>query len=206
MKLFISGTDTDAGKTLCSAIISYALEADYWKPIQTGTRIDSDRGWIEGLQLGIKTHPEAYEFTEPVSPHYAAALENSEIDLDSITLPESNKLVIEGAGGLLVPINQDQTLVDLIRRLETPVVLVSRHKLGSINHSLLSLHLLKQFNIPVFGVLYSGNPIGDTEDIIHQFHKVPNLGRIPETESIKGEFIKNQGLKLRAAWREKGLI
>ncbi len=154
-KFFVTGTDTNVGKTYVSAFLMQALNCDYWKPIQTGCEEGSDTEWIR-QQTGLsedRFFPEAYRFTAPLSPHAAADLETTEIDLKKIQLPKCERLIVEGAGGVLVPINSKLLMIDLIEFLGLPVVVVARSSLGTINHTLLTLSALKQRNIPVVGVV-----------------------------------------------------
>ena len=142
---FITGIGTDVGKTVASAIVTQALEADYWKPIQAGELDSSDRLRVQSLidNCNSKSYPETYCLNHPISPHAAAERDGIEIDINSFEMPKTeNHLVIEGAGGLLVPINKKNTILDLIAKLKCEVILVSRHYLGSINHTLMSIEIL----------------------------------------------------------------
>lgn len=180
MKLFIIGIGTDVGKTIASAIITEALEADYWKPIQAGDIDNSDSHKIQAYISNPKTKifPNSYKLNTPASPHYAAELDNIEIDLKQITEPETaNHLVIEGAGGLLVPLNEKDTIADLIKK-EYKVILVSRHYLGSINHTLLTVEALKQRDNAVAGIIFNGDKVESTEDIILKKTGLKMIGRI----------------------------
>ena len=179
---FITGIGTEVGKTLVAAVVAEALQADYWKPIQAGSLMLTDTHSAQGLINNKKTkfYPSAYELSEPMSPHAAAAIDGIEIDYKKIIRPTTkNKLVIEGAGGLLVPINQAQTIADLILPNDQ-VIVVSRHYLGSINHTLLTLSELKARNIEVLGLVYSGDKHPSTEQIIEAQSGVKVLGRIDE--------------------------
>ena len=153
--IFITGIGTDVGKTIAAAIVTQALQADYWKPIQSGLE-ETDKVTVSSLVSNSKTiiHPEAYRLKTPMSPHKAAEIDGVTIELDKIIRPQtSNKLVVEGAGGLLVPINDDNTIVDLITP-EDHVVLVSAGYLGSINHTLMSAELLKARGLNCVGIIY----------------------------------------------------
>jgi dethiobiotin synthetase len=176
---FITGIGTDVGKTVASAIVVKALGADYWKPIQCGDLDHSDSMKVQRL-TGCAVHPEAYRLHLPMSPHAAAEAEGMEVTLDGFRVPKTDRpLVIEGAGGLLVPLNRKETVLDLIQTLGVPVMLVSRHYLGSINHTLLSLEVLKQRGISVAGILFNGEEHPATESIIAELTGVMVLGRIP---------------------------
>jgi dethiobiotin synthetase len=180
MKLFITGIGTDVGKTVASAIITQALEADYWKPIQAGDLALSDTHKVKSQILNPKSqfHPNAYALNTPASPHLAAALDGVTIDLQQIKEPQTNNhLVIEGAGGILVPLNNNDCIIDLIQP-DYKVIVVSRHYLGSINHTLLTIEALKSRNIPVAGIIFSGDENQATETIILNKTGVKLIGRI----------------------------
>ena len=197
---FITGIGTEVGKTVVSAIVTQALEADYWKPVQAGELDTSDTMKVQSLidNDSSKFHPEAYRLNHPMSPHAAAERDGVEIDISSFEIPKTdNHLVIEGAGGLLVPLNKKDTILDLIDILKCEVILVSRHYLGSINHTLMSIELLKQRNIPIKGILFNGNENKDTESIITEMTGIKALGRIDELEELNKSVINYvaQGLK-----------
>lgn len=180
MKLFITGIGTDVGKTIASAIITEALEADYWKPIQAGDVETSDSHKIKQYISNTKTQlfPNSYLLNTPASPHLAAELDGVVIDLKKIEEPiTQNHLVIEGAGGLYVPLNDTDTIADLIKP-DYKVIVVSRHYLGSINHTLLTVEALKQRNIAVAGIVFNGDELPSTEDIILKKTGVTMIGRI----------------------------
>ena len=182
MKLFITGIGTDVGKTIASAIITQALEADYWKPIQAGDLDNSDSHKIKSKISNTKSliHPNAYTLNTPASPHFAAELDGITIHLKNIKEPKTqNILVIEGAGGVLVPINTTDCIIDLIQP-DYKVIVVSRHYLGSINHTLLTFEALKSRNIKVAGILFSGNENKSTEAIILSKTEAKLIGRIED--------------------------
>lgn len=182
MKLFITGIGTDVGKTITSAIITQALEADYWKPIQAGDLDNSDSHKIQRYISNDKTiiHPNSYKLNTPASPHVAAAIDGITIDLKQIIEPTtSNHLVIEGAGGVLVPINNQDCIIDLIQK-DYKVVLVSRHYLGSINHTLLTFEALKNRKNPLAGIVFSGEENKASEEIILAKTQAKFIGRIEE--------------------------
>lgn len=181
-KLFVTGIGTDVGKTIASAILVEALEADYWKPIQAGDLEHSDSSKIKSQISNSKSHifENSYKLNTPASPHYAAQLDGITIDLNQIQEPKTvNHLVIEGAGGLLVPLNDRDCIIDLIQK-DYEVILVSRHYLGSINHTLLSLEALKSRNIPCAGLIFSGDENPATESIILSKSGVKCIGRIEQ--------------------------
>jgi dethiobiotin synthetase len=156
MNYFVTGIDTDSGKTLVSAILCKALGFDYWKPIQAGFPKDSDT--IKQLVTDVYIHPESYVLNTPASPHAAAKLDGIEIDLSSIIIPKKTNLIIEGAGGCLVPINSSQFIIDIIQKLNAPVILVADLYLGSINHTLLTIKYIQSRNLYVKGIIFNGEP------------------------------------------------
>ena len=180
MKLFITGIGTDVGKTIASAIITQSLEADYWKPVQAGDLDNSDSHKIQRYISNNKTviHENSYKLNTPASPHLAAEIDGITIDLKKIIEPSTdNHLIIEGAGGILVPLNDNDCIIDLIQS-DYNVILVSRHYLGSINHTLLTFEALKNRNIAVAGIVFSGDENKATEEIILSKTKAKFIGRI----------------------------
>ncbi len=180
MKLFITGIGTDVGKTITSAIITQALEADYWKPVQAGDLDNSDSHKIQRYISNDKTiiHENSYKLNTPASPHLAAKIDGITIDLKQIIEPKTeNHLVIEGAGGLLVPLNDNDSIIDLIKD-DYKIILVSRHYLGSINHTLLSFEALKSRNLKVAGIIFSGDENQASEEIILNKTQAKFIGRI----------------------------
>jgi len=200
-RYFITGIGTEVGKTIASAIITQALEADYWKPIQAGDLDQSDTLKTSSLVDNVRSkfHQETYRLNHAISPHAAAERDGGHISINSIELPKTkNNLVIEGAGGLLVPINNQNTILDLIEKLDCEVILVSRHYLGSINHSLMTAAILKQRGIVVKGILFNGTENKDTESIIKKMSGLEILGRIDELKELTAEQINIQAQKLKA--------
>jgi len=190
-KYFITGISTEVGKTVASAIITEALEADYWKPIQSGDLEYSDTHKVEKLISNSKTvfHPNSYALKTPMSPHASAEIDGITIEIDNIKEPSTkNHLVIEGAGGLLVPLNDKNTLLDVIKP-DYKVIVVSRHYLGSINHTLLTVNLLKEKGFEV-ALFFSGSEHKTTEDIIKKMTKIPVIGRIEEEPYFDKNVIK----------------
>jgi dethiobiotin synthetase len=180
MKLFITGIGTDVGKTITSAIITQALEADYWKPIQAGDLENSDSHKIQRYISNQNSviHENSYKLNTPASPHLAAKIDGISIDLKQIIEPiTKNHLIIEGAGGLLVPLNDNDSIIDLIKD-DYKIILVSRHYLGSINHTLLSFEALKSRNLKVAGIIFSGDENQASEEIILNKTKAKFIGRI----------------------------
>lgn len=180
MKLFITGIGTDVGKTITSAIITQSLEADYWKPVQAGDLDNSDSHKIQRYISNDKTviHENSYKLNTPASPHLAAEIDGITIDLKKIIEPKTkNHLVIEAAGGILVPLNNEDSIIDLIKE-DYKVIVVSRHYLGSINHTLLTLEALNSRNIKVSGIIFSGDENKASEEIILKKTNAKFIGRI----------------------------
>ena len=183
---FVTGIGTDVGKTVASAVLQQRLDADYWKPIQAGDLDYGDRDRVRA-RSGFpehRFHPERYRLRTPASPHLAARLDGLRIELADFQLPDTGgrPLLVEGAGGLLVPINERHTIADLIAHLDLPVFLVSRHYLGSINHTLLSLEFLRARGLRLAGLVYSGGHSPDTVDIVRQLTGVGPYLDIPELD------------------------
>ncbi|MBR9854784.1 MAG: dethiobiotin synthase [Algicola sp.] len=200
MKIFITGISTEVGKTVASAIVVEALKADYWKPVQAGDLDNSDSHKIKDFISNDKTvvHANSYALNTPMSPHAAADIDGITIDLQKIQEPAtSNNLVIEGAGGLLVPLNNTDTIFDIIQP-DYKVIVVSRHYLGSINHTLLTIEKLQQKNIEI-GVIFSGSEHITTEEIILKKTGVKFLGRINEEPHFDRQTIQGYATKFRDA-------
>lgn len=198
-KYFITGIGTGIGKTLISAILTEKLMADYWKPIQSGDLDISDSKTIASLISNPKSviHPESYRLTRPLSPHLSAKLDGVEIRLDQIIIPETeNNLIIEGAGGLMVPLNETQLIVDLIDKLDVEVILISQNYLGSINHTLLSINLLNQYEIKIKGIIFNGDENLETERFILDYSKIKKLGHVPSLRNIDKNVIISAGKEL----------
>lgn len=183
-RFFITGTDTNVGKTTVAALFCAALDAFYWKPIQTGTREGSDRATVIRV-AGIprdRTLPETYRFSPPVSPHLAAQRAGVRIELRKIKFPTiaaHENLIVEGAGGALVPINRTELMTDLMRHLALPVFLVSRTSLGTINHTLLSIAALRAAHLDLRGVILSGKPNRDNRRAIEHYGEIEVMGAVP---------------------------
>jgi len=195
-RIFVTGISTDVGKTIAAAIVTESLNADYWKPVQAGDLKNTDSHKLAELITNEKTriHESSYELKTPMSPHAAAEIDNLIIDISQINEPETtNHLVIEGAGGLLVPLNEKDTILDIIKA-NYQVIVVSRHYLGSINHSLLTIDSLKQkgFNV---AIIFSGNEHPSTEDIIIRKTGVKVIGRIEEETNFDKSLIKQYAAK-----------
>ena len=192
MKLFITGIGTDVGKTIASSIIVEALEADYWKPIQAGDLDNSDTNKVEKYVSNTTTkfHKNAYALQTPASPHLAAEIDGVKIELNKIIEPTtSNHLVVEGAGGIYVPLNNSDCVIDLIQP-DYKVVVVSRHYLGSINHTLMTIEILKSRKVNVAGIVFSGDENKASESIILEKTNVPMIGRIDNEPYFDQNVIK----------------
>ena len=190
--LFITGIGTGVGKTIVSAILVEKLKADYWKPIQSGDLDNTDTMMVRSLVSNSisKFHPEAYRLTQPFSPHKSAALDGITIDPEKIVAPETDKqLVIEGAGGLMVPLNANFLMIDLIKKLDAEVVLVSQNYLGSINHTLLSIELLRNKGVHIRYLVFNGQTDEWSETVIKQYAGNTNVFRIPVFDEIERQSI-----------------
>jgi len=195
-RIFVTGIGTGIGKTIISAILVEKLKADYWKPVQSGELDNCDTMKVKALITNSTTifHPEAYRLTEPYSPHKSAALDGIIIDPEKIITPKtSNSLIIEGAGGLMVPLNDRFLMIDLIKQLNAEVILVSQNYLGSINHTLLSVYALQQRQIPIRGIIFNGKKDNYSEELILQYTGVALLGHLPEFISIDKKAIADSG-------------
>jgi dethiobiotin synthetase len=196
-KVFVTGIGTDVGKTIVSAILVEALQADYWKPIQTGSELDKER--IASLvSQTVTIHPEAYHLALPASPHTAAEAENTYILTKNIVIPTTkNHLVIEGAGGVMVPINDETLFIDWIVEQGLPTIIVSRHYLGSINHTLLTIAALQRRGVEIIGLVFNGKKNPSSERAILVFSGVRCLLHIDEEPEWTTDIIKNYAKKLQ---------
>jgi len=188
-RFFITGTDTGVGKTVVSALLCAALDAIYWKPIQTGTREGSDLETVMNLAQipRARTIAETYRFSPPVSPHLAARRAGVRINLQRFRVSQIDareNLIVEGAGGALVPINRTQLMTDLMRHLKLPVLLVSRTALGTINHTLLSLAALHAARLEVRGVIMVGKPNRENRRAIEHYGEIEVVGAVPLLKKI----------------------
>lgn len=183
----VTGTDTGIGKTVFAAALAGALGAFYWKPIQSGLEPETDSARVQELSglPASKILPEAYRFKAALSPHRAAELEGIKIDAARLDPPSvDGALVIEGAGGLMVPIKRELLFIDVFARWELPVILCARTALGTINHSLLSLEALQARDVPVLGIAFIGDENADNEQTICALGNVKPLGRLPHLEHL----------------------
>ncbi len=195
---FVTAISTDSGKTVLSAILTEALQADYWKPVQSGLE-ERDTSAVKSLVSNSKTifFPEAYALKTPMSPHAAAAIDNVEIELSKIILPKTdNNLVIEGAGGLLVPLNDEDFVIDLADQFPCEIILVSNLYLGSINHTLLSINELKRRKLNVKGIIFNGESNPSSEEFILNYSNYPCLLRIKQEDEITPKVISKYAKEL----------
>lgn len=211
--IFITGIGTGVGKTLAAAIVTKALQADYWKPVQAGYEDGTDSGWVGNMLDGSTTavHPELFKLKMAASPHIAAREENKYIDLGDIrkaledimlSLHGTGKnLVMEGAGGLLVPLNETEFVADLIKQVQAKVILVSRNYLGSINHSLLTAEVCRYYKLDVLGWIFNDQYLAYEEEIMH-WSGFPKIGAIPFTTNPDKKFVNDQALLLAGALKK----
>lgn len=200
---FVTGTDTDVGKTVVAATLTLGLGAYYWKPIQAGLDPTTDTASVKAW-TGLPDErflPETYRLREPMSPHAAARLEGIELDVERILeteLPTDRPIVVEGAGGLMVPLNEDALMVDLIHWLGMPVVLVARTSLGTLNHTLLSISELRHRSIPLLGVVLNGEEHESNRRAIEEYGEVRVLGRVPPLGTLDAETLRRafEGLEV----------
>ena len=217
--IFITGIGTDVGKTVAAAILAEALEADYWKPVQAGYDDGTDAEFVRSVvtnKISV-VHPETYKLKLAAAPHIAAREERIKIDLDKIAddfhvitsnfkprptgssgraqtsnvKPQTSNLIIEGAGGLMVPLNDDEFVIDLVKKLNVNVILISRNYLGSINHSLLTAAVCKQHDINILGWVFNDHYLNYEEEIV-QWSGFPKITSIPRAEKIDRAFVKTQ--------------
>ncbi len=197
-KYFITAIGTDSGKTLISAIFAQALEADYWKPIQAGLPRDTET--VKSLVSNpvSQFHPEKYILQNPLSPHAAAYMEGIEISLEAISAPIThNPLIIEGAGGILVPLNEQHFMIDIARKLAAEIVLVSNLYLGSINHTLLTVNELKRSGLVVRGIIFNGKENLESQNIILKYSRYPMLLHVHQEEEITPNVVSRYASQLR---------
>ncbi len=194
-KIFVTGIHTGIGKTVVSAILTEALQGDYWKPIQAGDLNNSDSIAVKRLISNSVSviHPEAYRLTQPISPNVAAAADGITIDMNTITssVPFSTNryLVIEGAGGAMSPVNDSEVVVDMIKRLDAEAIIVSKHYLGSINHTLLTIDAIREKGIPILGIIFNGGQNKGTVDFIMNYSGLKLLGFVDEEKVINKSVI-----------------
>ena len=199
-QIFVSGIGTDVGKTVVSAILVEALQADYWKPVQAGGLNFTDTHFVKSLVSNTQStfHAEQYALKTPASPHYAAKLDGVSIDVASFQFPAiQNRLIVEGAGGLMVPLNEQHTVIDFVKQYELPLLLVANNYLGSINHTLLSVAALKQASIPLLGIIFNGDTYLDNAEIIQQLSMVDCFCYVGKASELTKDFVSAEAAKLR---------
>ncbi|MFM7430986.1 MAG: dethiobiotin synthase [Flammeovirgaceae bacterium] len=196
MNYFVTAIGTDSGKTVVSAILCKALGADYWKPVQAGFPRDADA--ISQLVPNTIIYPEAYLLNTPASPHAAAKIDNIVIDKSKISLPKTNNnLIIEGAGGCLVPLNDNDFVIDLAKQFSSPIILVSNLYLGSINHTLLTVNLLNQIQLPIAGIIFNGQSNPESERIILKHSGYKFIWHIKDEKEVNEEMVNFYAEKIR---------
>ncbi len=192
--IVITGTDTGIGKTVFSAGLAGLLDGFYWKPVQSGLDGETDSEVVErlaGLPMG-HVLPEVYRLTSPLSPHRSAELDGIAIEAAKLSLPDlPGPIVIEGAGGLMVPLNRQTRFIDIFAQWRMPVILCARTTLGTINHTLLSIEALRARSIPLIGIAFIGDEVADTQRTIVDFSGVRQLGRLPLLDRLTGETLRD---------------
>ncbi len=205
-QIVVCGTDTDVGKTIISSLLVQGLNAIYWKPIQSGMEDGGDTHKLhEILTLPQKRYlPEKYKFKAAVSPHWAAEQENTVIDPQQIRLPNTKQhLIIEMAGGVMVPLNRNYLQIDLLKEWKLPIILVARSGLGTLNHTLLTLEALKTRSIPTLGIILNGELHKDNPKTLEQFSGIPIIAQLPKLASISAKSLSEQWLNLNLNERLK---
>jgi dethiobiotin synthetase len=187
--IVVTGTDTGIGKTVASAALAWRLGASYWKPVQAGFEDGSDSEAVAQL-AGVEVLPEGYRLSMPCSPHLAAEIDGVTIDPARLTPPAAERLVIEGAGGALVPVTRELLYADLFARWQLPVVIVARTALGTINHSLLTIEALRARRVPIAGMLFVGDEVADSQATICAIGRVRSLGRLPRLDPLTPETLR----------------
>lgn len=195
---WIVGTDTEVGKTVCSSMFVTAMNGSYWKPIQSGILDGTDTDFVKKVSGLQNDHfiPEVYRLTQPLSPHLSAAIDGKTIELDHFHWPDeavikNNFLILEGAGGVMVPVNRSHFMVDLMHQMVAPAILVCRSALGTINHTVLTVEALKRRNIPIAGFVMNGPVNRDNEKAVQDFTGIPHLGSIPPLNQITRDELLN---------------
>ena len=184
-RFVVTGTDTGIGKTIFSAGLAQATGASYWKPIQSGLEDETDSEVVARL-AGVPIIPEAHRLVTPASPHIAAEIDGVKIDVESVTPPPGD-LIVEGAGGALVPVTRTTLYADLFAAWQIPVIVCARTALGTINHSLLTIEALRARGVPIHGLAFLGHAVEDSEAIIAEISGVRRLGRLPIIDSLTSE-------------------
>ncbi|MEC8031168.1 MAG: dethiobiotin synthase [Bacteroidota bacterium] len=198
MRIFVTSIDTNVGKTVCSSILCAGLGYDYWKPVQCGDLDFSDSMKVKSYSPLTKVHAESFQLNAPMSPHEAAKLENMDISINDFKLPKSEEIIIEGAGGVMVPLNyKGNMIVELASMFEAKVIIVFKNYLGSINHTLLTIDKVKSVGLDVLGLLVVGDEVTSSERIIEDATQMNIISRIPIVDHVNQKWVKEQGLKVK---------
>ena len=198
MRIFVTSIDTNVGKTVCSSILCAGLGYDYWKPVQCGDLDFSDSMKVKSYSPLTKVHAESFQLNAPMSPHEAAKLENMDISINDFKLPKSEEIIIEGAGGVMVPLNYEgNMIVELASRFKAKVIIVFKNYLGSINHTLLTIDKVKSVGLDILGLLVVGDEVTSSERIIEDATQMNIIARIPIVDRVNQKWVKEQGLKVK---------
>ena len=198
MRIFVTSIDTNVGKTVCSSILCAGLGFDYWKPVQCGDLDFSDSMKVKSYSPSTQIHSERFQLKAPMSPHEAAKLENVDISLNDFTLPKSEEIIIEGAGGVMVPLNyKGNMIVELASKFEAKVIIVFKNYLGSINHTLLTIDKVKSAGLDILGLLVVGDEVTSSENIIKDTTQTNIIARIPVVDHVNQTWVKEQGLEVK---------
>jgi len=198
LRIFVTSIDTNVGKTVCSSILCAGLGYDYWKPVQCGDLDFSDSMKVKSYSPLTKVHAESFQLNAPMSPHEAAKLESMDISINDFKLPKSEEIIIEGAGGVMVPLNyKGNMIVELASLFEAKVIIVFKNYLGSINHTLLTIDKVKSVGLDVLGLLVVGDEVTSSERIIEDATQMNIIARIPIVDRINKKWVKEQGLKVK---------
>ena len=198
MRIFVTSIDTNVGKTVCSSILCAGLGYDYWKPVQCGDLDFSDSMKVKSYSPLTKVHAESFQLNAPMSPHEAAKLENMDISINDFKLPKSEEIIIEGAGGVMVPLNyKGNMIVELASMFKAKVIIVFKNYLGSINHTFLTIDKVKSVGLDILGLLVVGDEVTSSERIIEDATQMNIIARIPIVDRVNQKWVKEQGLKVK---------
>ena len=198
MRIFVTSIDTNVGKTVCSSILCAGLGYDYWKPVQCGDLDFSDSMKVKSYSPLTKVHAESFQLNAPMSPHEAAKLENMDISINDFKLPKSEEIIIEGAGGVMVPLNyKGNMIVELASMFKAKVIIVFKNYLGSINHTLLTIDKVKSVGLDILGLLVIGDEVTSSERIIEDATQMNIIARIPIVDRVNQKWVKEQGLRVK---------
>ena len=198
MRIFVTSIDTNVGKTVCSSILCAGLGYDYWKPVQCGDLDFSDSMKVKSYSPLTKVHAESFQLNAPMSPHEAAKLENMDISINDFKLPKSEEIIIEGAGGVMVPLNyKGNMIVELASMFKAKVIIVFKNYLGSINHTLLTIDKVKSVGLDILGLLVVGDEVTSSERIIEDATQMNIIARIPIVDRVNQKWVKEQGFKVK---------